>query len=461
VTSKPLFWEQGVFLQPQHFQIEQRQQLAARAYVAALAQPHFWGISRLKINEDALDGEICEVAELEMLLQDGTLVSWPGNATLAPRPFRAAWQNPEAPLRVYVGIAPFREEGDNVYPTDAPESAPDVYRFTTPLAPETAPDLHGKGVLADVRTLRYRLRLVFDDEMRESLLRIPVARLVRSGERVRLDSHFIPPTVNIHAVDTLVNMLRDVRDILLSRARQLEEFKLVGGDAASSEVSSLYGIALFCVLGAISRHVPELEQRLRAPSMPPWPVFVALCRLVGELSVFSRELSPVGETRQGQRALPPYDHENLHECFSAACAIVTRLVDSLVVGPDFAFVLEPRDGMLKTQMPQSACNNSYGYWLLMRSPTTATEPLTEQVRAFGKLAPGREIASIVARALPGIRLIHAETPPVGLPRRKDTGYFQIDPNDPLWANALRHGEVAFFLPDAPPDLWVQLTVIRK
>ncbi|GHU17214.1 type VI secretion protein [Betaproteobacteria bacterium] len=459
MDNRPLFWEQGVFLQPQHFQIEQRQQLAARAYVGALSQPYFWGVSRLKINEDALDGEICEVAELELLLKDGACLSYPGNTTLAPRPFRAVWENPETPLNVYVGIAPFRAEGDNVYPTNDPESAPDVYRYTTPLAPETAPDLHGKGTRADVRTLRYRLRLLFDDEMQDSLLRIPVARLVRSGERVRLDSRFVPPAVNIQAVDTLVNMLRDVRDILLSRARQLEEFKLIGGDASTSEVSSVYGITLFCVLGAISRHVPELEQRLLAPSMHPWPMFVALCNMVGELSVFSGELSPVGETRQGLRALPPYDHENLHECYSAACGIITRLVDSLVVGPDFAFVLEAHDGILETRMPQSACNNSYGYWLLMRSPSS--EQLVERVRSFGKLAPGREITNIVARALPGIRLIHADTPPVGLPRRKDTAYFLIDSSDPLWEHALRHGEVAFFLPDAPADLWVQLTVIRK
>ncbi|MDR2165299.1 MAG: type VI secretion system baseplate subunit TssK, partial [Zoogloeaceae bacterium] len=325
---------------------------------------------------------------------------------------------------------------------------------------ERTPDLHGKGAMADARVLRFRLRLCFDDEMKDSMLRIPVARLVRNGERVRLESRFVPPVVDIQASAALVNMLRDIRDVLLSRARQLEEFKLVGGDASSSEVSTLYGITLFCVLGAISRHVPELEQLLFAPAMHPWPVFVALCRMVGELSVFSGELSPVGETRQGLRALPPYDHENLYECYDAACGIVTRLVDSLVVGPDFAFVLEACEGgILATQMPQSACNNSYGYWLLMRSPTA--ERLAERVRAFGKLAPRRELANIVARALPGIRVTHADTPPVGLPRRKDTAYFLIDQADPLWEQTLRHGEVAFFLPDAPQDLWVQLTVIRK
>jgi type VI secretion system protein ImpJ len=71
------------------------------------------------------------------------------------------------------------------------------------------------------------------------------------------------------------------------------------------------------------------------------------------------------------------------------------------------------------------------------------------------------LRAIVARALPGVRLIRAETPPVGLPRRRDTAYFKIDQSDPLWTQVIERGDIGFFLPDAPPDAWVQLTVIRK
>ncbi|MDR2675512.1 MAG: type VI secretion system baseplate subunit TssK, partial [Opitutaceae bacterium] len=395
-----------------------------------------------------------------LLIREGDWISFPDNATLAPRPFREAWSNPEAPLPVFVGLAPFRGTGDNVLQTDTPESAPDAYRFTTPLTPEQAADLHGKGPPADVRTLLYRLQLCFGDEMRDTLLRIPVARLIRDGERVRLDRDFLPPLLDIHASDTLANLLRDTRDVLLSRARQLEEFKLVGGEIVqNSQATSLYGITLFSILGVISRNVPELEQWLAAPRAHPWPVFIALTRLVGELSVFSASLSPLGETPQGGRAVPPYDHEQPFLCFQAVCGVVTRLVDALVVGPDFSFTLEARGGFWQATMPPSARDNSYAYWLLLRSQTDGE--LARKTVAFGKLAPSRELPSLVARALPGIRLLHAEAPPVGLPRRKDTAYFMVDPGDPLWEETLQHGEVAFFLPEAPPDLWVQLTVIRK
>jgi type VI secretion system protein ImpJ len=458
--TKPLFWEQGLFLQAQHFQLEQRLHMRARAHANVFLNPYLRGFDRLEINEGALDGDRFEITALSLLSKDGDWIDFPDNATLAPRPFREAWENPEAPLPVFLGLAPFRETGDNVLQTDTPESAPDVYRFTTPLTPDTAADLHGKGPPADVRTLLYRLQLCFGDEMRDTLLRIPVARLVRDGERVRLDRDFLPPLLDIHACGPLLNLLRDLRDVLLSRARQLEEFKLVGGEIAqNSQATSLYGITLFSILGVISRNVPELEQWLAAPRAHPWPVFIALARLVGELSVFSAALSPLGETPQGERAVPPYDHDQPFACFQAVCGVVTRLVDALVVGPDFSLTLEARGGFWTTAMPQSARNEAYVYWLLLRSQTD--ERLAQKTVDFGKLAPSRELPNIVARALPGVRLIHAETPPVGLPRRRDTAYFMIDRSDPLWEETLQHGEAGFFLPDAPPDLWVQLTVIRK
>jgi type VI secretion system protein ImpJ len=461
MQNKPLFWEQGLFLQAQHFQLEQRLHMHVRAHSSAFLNPYLRGFDRLEINEGALDGDQFEITALSLLTKEGDWISFPGNATLAPRPFREAWKNPEASLPVFLGLAPFRETGDNVMQTDTPESAPDSYRFTTPLAPDLAADLHGKGPPADVRALLYRLQLCFGDEMQDSLARIPVARLVRDGERVRLDRDFLPPLLDIHACDTLANLVRDTRDVLLSRARQLEEFKMVGGEIAqnSQGATSLYGVTLFSILGVISRNAPELEQWLAAPHAHPWPVFIALARLVGELSIFSASLSPLGETPQGERAVPPYDHDQPFTCFQAMCGVITRLVDALVVGPDFSFTLETQGNSWKTAVPQSARGTSYAYWLLVRSQTD--EQLAQKTASFGKLAPSRELPNIVARALPGIRLLPAGEPPVGLPRRKDTAYFRVDQSDPLWEETLQHGEIAFFLPDAPPDLLVQLTVIRK
>ena len=459
--DSPLFWEHGVFLQPQHFQLERLQDLRSMASAFALLNPYLWGIRRLAVNETALDNGVFEIVSLELLLPSGEWASVPGNASLPARAFRDAWTNPEVPLTVSLGLAPFREQGGNVVRTDEPDAVPDMVRFSAPLSPDLIPDLYGDGPRAEVQTLRYNLRLCFGPEEGKNLWKFPVARLIRDGERVLPASQFAAACVDLNAVPCLHRLVRDVRDTLLSRSKQLEEYKIIAGDTGVSGVSSLHGITLFSLLGVLSRNVPELEQFLVAPSIHPWPVYRSLCRLVGELSNFSATLSPLGETPQGARALPNYDHERLFECFSAAANIVSRLVNTLVIGPAYTFLLEPfgPGQMLGTVMPQNARSNNYAYWLLLR--TACQEHLAEQVQALGKLAPSSDMAGIVSQALPGIRLSYAEQPPAGLPRRKDTLYFMIDQNDPLWQKVMQTGDVSFMLPNRPDDLLVQLTVIQR
>ena len=317
--NSPPFWEHGVFLQPQHFQLTYLQHLRQISQAQALLNPWLWGVRKITINEDALASDIFEVINLELLLPSGDWIFVPDNADLLARPFRDIWTNPETPLSVSLGLAPFREQGNNVTRVASPHEASEQYRFTTSLSPEVIPDLYSQGPEAEVATLRYNLRICFGLDEGKDLWKLPLARLIRDGERVHLDEHFALPCVDIKAVPILHRMLRDVRDSLVSRSKQLEEYKIVAGDTRLSDLSSLHGITLFSILGVLSRNAPELDAYLNAPSIHPWAVYTTLCKLVGELSVYSATLSPLGETPQGERVLLPYDHEHLYECFKAAC----------------------------------------------------------------------------------------------------------------------------------------------
>lgn len=458
--DNPPFWEHGAFLQPQHFQLAELQARRGLARALALLNPYLWGVRRLEVNETAIDNGAFEVVNLDLLLPGGEWASVPGNATLPPRSFRETWANTDTPLTIYLGLAPFREQGGNARRADDPAAAPETSRFTAPLAPELVPDLHGDGPPAEVFTLRYNLRLLLGPDEGPDLWKIPVARLKHDGERVRLDQAFAPPCVDINGAPALHRLARDCRDTLLARAGQLEEYKIVAGDTGLSGVSSLYGVTLFSLLGVLSRFAPELDQCLKAPACHPWPLYRVLARLVGELSVFSASLSPLAETPQGAKALPDYDHGHLYECFSAAANIISRLVNTLVIGPAFMFKLEPQGhgGALATVMPANALARNYGYWLLLR---TADAALADEVALLAKLAPSADLAAIAAQALPGIRLSRVESPPAGLPRRPDTLYFSIDQGDPLWQKIMQTGDLALMLPRRPADLLAQLAVIQR
>lgn len=513
----PIFWEQGLFLQPQHFQLLQRFFQQINTKNSQLVQPYFYGFNNYVINEMQLNNGIFEMSEFSCLFPDGTWVNFPGNALLTSRRFSEIWTNPEENLKIYLGISLEKNIGsnnnaNNVYQTDLSNlnnllSVPEVYRYIADYNPQKYDDLLSDEAPADVRTLKYNIRLYFGKEIdtinainktdfensdnitsnanntnnnnSQGLIILPIAVLKRDGERIILDKHFVPPMLSLQNADALKILLVTIRDTLLSRAKQLEEYKLVGNDitqnsnigGGSSGNVALY-ITLFSVLGAISRHVPILNSFLNTKEIHPWNIYLELCSIVGELSVFSADLSPLGETESGQDVLPKYNHNDLYTCFNSASQIITRLVDSLVIGPEYSFVLALQtdgkyQGLRVAHLSHDALSPRYCYWLLVRSQlvenTNSNDDMNlfNHIKRFGKLAPLESLNGILARALPGIRLIHSETPPVGVPRRKNTLYYQIEYNDNLWQEVLKQGEVAFSLPGQPDDLFVQIMVTEK
>jgi len=60
---RPVFWYQGLFLQPQHFQHADLFTQSLLAPLRQYLQPYFWGVCRLGVNETALREGTFDLAE--------------------------------------------------------------------------------------------------------------------------------------------------------------------------------------------------------------------------------------------------------------------------------------------------------------------------------------------------------------------------------------------------------------
>jgi type VI secretion system protein ImpJ len=64
---RPIFWGQGMFLQPQHFQQQDGYHEArVRRYLHWLA-PFAWGVKSLVIREAALQNFVCDIERCELV----------------------------------------------------------------------------------------------------------------------------------------------------------------------------------------------------------------------------------------------------------------------------------------------------------------------------------------------------------------------------------------------------------
>lgn len=457
-ADKPLFWHQGLFLQPQHFQLADLHQLHRLRAVREFGLPFFWGLTQFEVREGALERRNFEISDIEVLFDDGNLVTSPGNAVLAPRSFDTAWEDGEKPFMVYLGLRKWNPEGGNVAMVDGDGAATANTMFSASSNPEETPDYLGGGPTAQVKPLRYVLRLFWETELADlgSYNLIPLARLTLDGEQVRVDRSFIPPLISISASDELSNIFKDISDQVASRCRRLEEYKnpggLGGGDLDFT--STVYLLAL----RTLNRYAPMLRHLTEAPHVHPWHAYGVLRQTIGELSSFSREVTALGEGMQGQKLLPDYDHENLGDCFRSARAIITRILDSLTAGPEFMSQFVWDDPYYTAEMPDRAFGPGNSFWLLVRADDS--EQARKEILKVAKLSATHGMSTLLARAVHGIGLVYEENPPPGLPRTKGAVCFRIDTESAMWPEVENSKSLSLYWDGAPKEMAAYIAALR-
>lgn len=112
--NQPLYWHQGLLLQPQHFQLESQFHQWQLSQTRALTQNYPWGVVSLNIRENALTDKQFVIQECEVLFPDGSLCKLNENAVISNRQFEEDWVETGKSFPVYIGLKHWQNSGKNV-----------------------------------------------------------------------------------------------------------------------------------------------------------------------------------------------------------------------------------------------------------------------------------------------------------------------------------------------------------
>lgn len=460
-AQKPLFWHQGLFLQPQHFQQLDLSLGSLLMPFHDYLAPHFWGIGDLEIQKAAIDTRSFVVPRGTFLFPDGTYAVIPDNAVIEPRSFDEAWVDGGKSFPVYVGIKRWNEGGDNVTVVDNLQRTASVTsRLVSTPEPEETPDVHAGGPNGQVRRLHYLLKVFWESERQQlgDYLLIPVGQLERVGAQILLSARFSPPCLTIGGSEPLVKIIKEIRDQVTSRSHHLEEYKSQRG-IQTAEFGSRDMVYLLA-LRSLNRYVPLLFHLIEAQQVHPWMVFGVLRQLIGELSSFSERISVLGESTTGDKLLPDYDHLSLWDCFFAAQSLISQLLDEITAGPEYVIRLHYDGTYFTADLEPGIFKGQNRFYLVFKTeddPKSALQLLT----SVAKLSTREQLPKLIALALPGIGLEYLAVPPQELPRRVRSIYCAIDYHNDQWAMVEKSHNIALYWDNAPDDLAVELMVVGR
>lgn len=458
--KQSIYWHQGLFLQPQHFQQLEMHQQFNREQLLRMLNPFPWGFETLDIADAALNNRMVDVRALKLMLPDHTYLEYPGNVVIAARSFDKIWTDPDMPFTVYLALRRLSEAEPNVTVVNSISAATHVRtRFSSLSNSGKVNDVYAADSQADMPTVMYVARLVFESELAglDAHEVIPLLRLKLEGDQVRPISQFIPPLLRLDASLILTRLVTDIRDDMLGRLRQLEEYKNPRGvNVADLDANFLMMMQAVQVL---NRHVPALTHLLEVGGIHPWPVYGQLRQCVGELSTFSPRFDVYGRLPGQEEGLPPYDHMELGACFIHAREIVLQLLSDISMGPDFNITLSLQGDVYNGIIPENYFGNRHRFYVVLQCE--AMKDLnTHEFLETARLAATDIMIDLIDHALPGVELIELPGPPQGLPRRPDARYFRIEQMSDGWEQIEQTGKISLYWHEPPENLRVVVVVTR-
>jgi len=218
-------------------------------------------------------------------------------------------------------------------------------------------------------------------------------------------------------------------------------------------------------LRTLSRFAARLDHAVESPCLSPWNAYGLLRELVAELSVFSLDISALGENWQDEKLVPDYAHTDLGRCFRGTRDVIVSLLEGISAGPRFVTRFEFKDPYWTAEIPNqimAETRTSGGeFWLVLHSEVVDPQTMRDSASKMLKLSATSAMGSLLVRALPGIPLAASDSPPAGMPRRHGAIYFRIGRESPLWTEIEKHGSIALHWTEAPEDLDAQLAVLTR
>ncbi len=458
-TQRPLYWHQGLFLQPQHFQLlDLSFRSLLKPYHDSLG-PNYWGIGEMEIQKASLGNGSFNPLKGSFLFPDGTHLVLPDNALIEARSFDEAWIEGGKPLLVYIGLKKWNNSGQNVTVLEKLDTFSEVNtRYVTLADPEEILDLHSGGPQGKVKRLHYVLKVFWESE-RDKLgdyVLIPVAQLERVGEEIVLSQRFFPPCLTISSSGPFLKMIKEIRDQITARSHQLEEYKRHKG-VQTAEFGSR-DMAFLLALRSLNRYVSILHHFTEAQQVQPWMVYGTLRQLIGELSSFSEEVNVIGEVEGGDANLPGYDHQNLWKCFSSAQNLIIKLLDEITAGPDYVIPMVYDGTYYAVDLKPAVFEGRNRFYLVFKTEEDP-ENVIQSMANSAKRSTRGHLARLIARALPGIGREHLKIPPQELPKRANSIYFAINHHNDQWNMVAKDDNLALYWDQTPEDIEAELMIV--
>lgn len=297
-------WYEGMLLAPQHFQQSSlRGELLLHYHLGIMSAQH-WGVRLLSFDTLMLYNDVLRVSELEMILPDGLVYSYPGSPKLELdlKPYREELK--QGALTVYV-IAPALKP-------DSSWAQGDLRRYDSIEGLPVSDDSTGENEMTIPRLIP-KVTLMAGETPPQKYVSMPIARLKFKNDSIVHDD-YAPPMLIVTPSSEIGGMCQTIAVRLREKAMSL---------ADKLRSPSAYSIPNFIdttrrQIQALTQSLPQFEGMLANGAAHPFQLYLGLCAIAGSVASLGQGLMPP--------VFIPYNHSDALSNFLELQEFIFRMM---------------------------------------------------------------------------------------------------------------------------------------
>jgi len=437
-----VIWTEGMFLNPHHFQQQERYFERYIDGKCSAYGAYGWGINKIEIDHQLLKLGKLSIIKAKGVFPDGTPFSFPDQNN--PPPVFEVPENTHEQI-VYLGIPVKRPGAVDVLDEDEQGLA----RYFS--SKQEARDVSFEGsdnIEIDIGKLRMRLLLESDDSSGYAVIGVFRISETREDKNVKLDDRYIPTCLDSNASLILAGFLSELVGLLRHRAES------VAGRLADSSRGGTAEVAEYMMLQFLNRIEPLATHLAQLQWLHPLEFYSELVQMVGEMSTF------VANNKRPPN-FPPYLHDKLTPTFSPVMTSLRQCLGAVLEENATALTLvEKKYGIRVAQIPDRTMLNGAMFVLAVRADVpenTIRSQFPQQV----KLGPVEKIRQLVNAAMTGIPLKPLPVAPRQIPFHAGYTYFELEQNNMFWKELEHSGGFALHVGGDFPGLELEFWCIRQ
>jgi type VI secretion system ImpJ/VasE family protein len=413
--SVKIHWQEGLFLQPHHFQRMQRSFEDELASERRLAWPYPYGVIEARLSRDELENKRVRFDKLRAIMPSGLEVNYPAAAELPSLDIAQAFSKGAGSFTVSLGVPLWQESRANTVPVthDADTRVKLLYRIGEI-------ECHDENTGENPKPVQVRKinsRLMFEHEDASDMEMLPLLRIVRAtGEDVGLpkeDPEFVPPCMLLSGSPVLREMVRD----LVSQVEASRKELVVQVTRGGFSIDTMRGVQFEQVmrLRTLNRYSARLPSLIHAPVATPFAIYIELRELLAELAAMHPD--------RDEFESAPYRHDNQFLCFRELANKIRSFLRGAVAPSFLKLAFKDVGGLLTANFSPEHFTQPNAYFLGIKTKLdpTAIARYVEDGDKF-KLMP----QSLATRAIRGIELKEERHAPLELPAAADLHYFRLE-----------------------------------